>query len=225
MRVHAILVLLLFLTLKSHPQNAAASFKIHFAATDGSKKICADPEHYMEADSNSIGLKQLKFYISAIKLEDAQGSTWREKDSYHLVEIGAINEVDLAIPSNFIPVNCEFNVGIDSMTNVSGSQTGDLDPMKGMYWTWQSGYINVKLEGIFKGKEFEYHLGGYAGQLLSLQYFSSTTTNTGLNIQIDLADFLSKFDPLKLKHIMSPGKNAVMLSELFIQSFKTSVND
>ena len=26
-------------------------------------------------------------------------------------------------------------------------QSGDLDPLKGMYWTWQSGYINFKIEG------------------------------------------------------------------------------
>lgn len=25
---------------------------------------------------------------------------------------------------------------------------GDLDPLNGMYWAWNSGYINMKIEGI-----------------------------------------------------------------------------
>jgi hypothetical protein len=31
----------------------------------------------------------------------------------------------------------QFQLGIDSLTNVSGAMGGDLDPTKGMYWTWQ----------------------------------------------------------------------------------------
>jgi hypothetical protein len=225
MKAYPILVLLLFIALKSYQQKITTPYKIHFAAYDGVKKIVSNPEQYLDADSNSVGLKQLKFYISAIRLEDADGNIWKENDSYHLIEIGGANDLALPMPANFKPVACEFNVGIDSITNVSGAQTGDLDPMKGMYWTWQSGYINVKLEGIYKGNEFEYHLGGYAGQQLSLQHFTARTTANELSVQIDVADFLRKFDQKKLKHIMSPGKNAVMLSGLLIQSFKVAVND
>lgn len=225
MKAYPILGLLLLFALKSYQQNVTKPYKIHFTAHDGAKNITPNPEQYLDTDSSSIGLKQLKFYISAIRLEDADGKIWRENDSYHLIEIGVSNDLALPMPANFKPVACEFNVGIDSITNVSGAQTGDLDPMKGMYWTWQSGYINVKLEGIYKGNEFEYHLGGYAGQQLSLQHFKARATAHELSVQIDLADFLSKFDQTNLKHIMSPGKNAVMLSGMLIQSFKVAVND
>ena len=60
----------------------------------------------------------------------------------------------------------QFNLGIDSLTNVSGALGGDLDPTKGMYWTWQNGYVNFKLQGTSDlcnnpKNEFEFHLGGY----------------------------------------------------------------
>jgi len=58
-------------------------------------------------------------------------------------------------------------IGTDSITNVSGALDGDLDPIKGMYWAWNSGCINFKLEGtrVISGKKtpFEYHIGGYNG--------------------------------------------------------------
>ena len=60
----------------------------------------------------------------------------------------------------------DFTVGVDSILNTSGANDGDLDPIKGMYWTWNSGYIMAKLEGranacITRNHEFEYHIGGY----------------------------------------------------------------
>lgn len=41
----------------------------------------------------------------------------------------------------------QFSIGMDSIANVSGAFGSDLDPTNGMYWAWQSGYINFKLEG------------------------------------------------------------------------------
>ena len=57
-----------------------------------------------------------------------------------------------------------FQIGIDSLTNVSGDLDGDLDPALGMYWAWNSGYINMKLEGKSSScksvkKEFQFHIG------------------------------------------------------------------
>jgi hypothetical protein len=40
-----------------------------------------------------------------------------------------------------------FLLGVDSARNVSGIQTGALDPARGMFWTWNSGYVMAKIEG------------------------------------------------------------------------------
>ncbi len=57
-------------------------------------------------------------------------------------------------------------LGVDSLMNTSGAQTGALDPLRGMFWTWNSGYINAKLEGISSQSSqpahmINYHIGGY----------------------------------------------------------------
>ena len=41
----------------------------------------------------------------------------------------------------------QFLLGVDSLHNVSGAQTDDLDPAKDMFWTWNSGYVMAKMEG------------------------------------------------------------------------------
>lgn len=59
-----------------------------------------------------------------------------------------------------------FTIGVDSAKNVSGAQTGALDPANGMFWTWNSGYIMAKLEGYSPlskevNNKIEYHIGGF----------------------------------------------------------------
>jgi hypothetical protein len=41
----------------------------------------------------------------------------------------------------------QFNIRIDRLTN-AGAKAGDLSPQHAMYWTWQSGYINLKIEDV-----------------------------------------------------------------------------
>ncbi len=55
---------------------------------------------------------------------------------------------------------------MDSARNCSGIQSGALDPVNGMFWTWNTGYIFFKLEGRAAashstGNTIEYHIGGY----------------------------------------------------------------
>ena len=58
---------------------------------------------------------------------------------------------------------------------------GDLDPTKGMYWAWQSGYINFKMEGscsqcLATKNNFEFHLGGYQQPFYAMQTIELNTT-------------------------------------------------
>ncbi len=55
----------------------------------------------------------------------------------------------------------EFQLGVDSITHERGVMMGDLDPVQNMYWTWQAGYIDAKIEGKWKEHPFQLHLGGY----------------------------------------------------------------
>lgn len=83
-----------------------------------------------------------RFYLGGFRFLQKGREVFREESSYHLVDW---NETwKLAIPEYD---EMAFLLGTDSLANVSGALGGDLDPTKGMYWTWNSGYINVKLEG------------------------------------------------------------------------------
>jgi hypothetical protein len=59
-----------------------------------------------------------------------------------------------------------FILGVDSLSNCSGAQSGALDPTKAMFWAWNTGYIFLKMEGRAaasksRGHFYEYHIGGF----------------------------------------------------------------
>ena len=62
----------------------------------------------------------------------------------------------------------QFLIGVDSLRNVSGAQSGALDPLNDMFWTWNSGYVMAKMEGVSPqsnqvGSKIAYHIGGFTG--------------------------------------------------------------
>ena len=105
------------------------------------------------------------------------------------------------------------------MTNVSGALGGALDPTQGMYWTWQSGYINLKLEGDFTQSmnaknDFVFHLGGYQSPFNTIQKISfQTKKQSTYQIGIELNNLISEVDLQQTKAIMSPRKEAIEMAE------------
>lgn len=109
--------------------------------------------------------------------------------------------------------------------NVSGAMGGDLDPMKGMYWTWNSGYINFKLEGNSpecpsRNNAFQFHLGGYTSPNSTLRNLSfQIPPDEKIMLRMDISRFLMAVDLNKQHHIMSPGPDAAALSTLASKMF------
>ena len=107
------------------------------------------------------------------------------------------------------------------LTNVSGALSGALDPTKGMYWSWQSGYINFKLEGyknntVTKDEFFQFHIGGYVTPFNSIQSFSFKTKNKNKQIDItfNVELFLAELNLENQKNVMRPCKESVELAKL-----------
>ncbi len=209
------------LSITSYAQSAT---KISFNPVFGKPVLHLDDSCYT---TDSICISNFKCYISAIKLLQNDSLVWEEKNSFHLLD--AANEKSLYIllntHSNLKYNKIKFNIGIDSATNVSGAMGGDLDPTKGMYWTWQSGYINMKLEGKSKlcktrNNEFQFHLGGYQNADNALQtVLLNVTDNKEIVIAIDLQKIFTVIDLAKHNQIMSPGKEAVLFAEKFSKIF------
>lgn len=79
-----------------------------------------------------------------------------------LLSLDKIEDLHLPYRVDAESDSLQFTLGVDSIANVSGAMTGDLDPDKGMYWAWHSGYINLKVEGrTGHCGNIEWHLGGY----------------------------------------------------------------
>jgi hypothetical protein len=122
---------------------------------------------YSNFFKESFTVTGFKFYIHNVQLINTDSNKVFElsADKYFLIDFSdsakcIINMAVLPYTYNRIA----FTVGIDSARNVSGAQTGALDPANGMFWTWNTGYIMAKLEGtspVAAGGRFEYHIGGF----------------------------------------------------------------
>jgi hypothetical protein len=170
---------------------------------------------------DSIQIETLKFYISKIELLNNDVSVWQEENSFHLIDISSDKSklISFKIPSQLHFNKIKFNLGIDSITNVSGAMGGDLDPTRGMYWTWQNGYINFKIEGksnlcTTRNHEFQFHLGGYQYPYNTLQtVILNAEEKEIINITFDIKTLLNSINLTSQNHIMSPGAEAVQLSQ------------
>jgi hypothetical protein len=95
-----------------------------------------------------------------------------------------------------------------------------------MYWAWQSGYINFKIEGTCnkvpaRNHEFQYHVGGYAGKDKAIQKVTTIIeASNEQTIYIQLDKFLSGIDMSQQYSIMIPGKEAVQLAKKFAGCFE-----
>ena len=95
-------------------------------------------------EGSFIRIEVFKIYISNIEFTYQDGSIFNENDSYHLIDLVNSKNDKLFITYSKEGIKqLSFDIGIDSTTNQIGAQSGDLDPLEGMYWTWQSGYIHL----------------------------------------------------------------------------------
>jgi hypothetical protein len=88
-----------------------------------------------------------------------------------------------------------------------------------MYWAWNSGYINMKIEGITpkcqgRNNLFQFHIGGYQAPYQTAQKISFVLKKTqSIKIQVNVQNMLEKVHLSKEYQIMSPGKKAKEMSD------------
>lgn len=217
-----IIIVCFFFTTCSFGQHS-----IEFIPVYGFQSFTTD-KYYPINQTDSVKIETLKFYISSVEFIKRDVVVFREEKSFHLIDLAKPQSLQISdLPNDIDFTHIGFNVGVDSVTNVSGALDGDLDPSLGMYWTWQSGYINVKIEGKSnlcrtRLNEFSLHLGGYRTPNLSVQNIELAVKNTqNMKIYFDLHSFLTSVGLQDQNQIMSPGIAAVRLSEKFAQSFNS----
>lgn len=128
-----------------------------------------------------------------------------------------------------------FLIGVDSIRNVSGAQSGALDPANGMFWDWNTGYIMLKFEGhspssTAMAKQLLFHVGGFSGnsntiRKIILNFPSPVTIDNNsfqLHIQVNAARPFGLPNPIDfsvLNTVHMPGANAVKIADNYANMF------
>ncbi len=153
-----------------YPSNEDQAVELHIHQYIGGDELVEETQHTINGVETNLNLVQ--FYISEIRLVDANGVETPADDIYLLVT----PEVEEYAIGNF-PVGdytkIKFNVGIDSVTNHAdpskypiGNPLGAQFPS--MHWGWSFGYIFVRIDGEADADgngvpdtdgQFEMHLG------------------------------------------------------------------
>ncbi|MEO5681928.1 MAG: MbnP family protein [Chitinophagaceae bacterium] len=187
-----------------------------------------------------------KFYVSKVDLinTDSNRTYHVNSDKYFLVDAADSTTWTVKLlASPFTYNRISFLIGIDSARNISGTQTGALDPAKGMFWTLSSGYVMAKLEGKSAlssqpNNKIEYHIGGFSGENSVLrkptllfpfgQYLQITTTpgrKSFINVKADVNAWFSNPHQVKIKNTpacTSPGLMAKDISENYSKMFSVT---
>lgn len=177
-------------------------------------------------NNDNLSINTFKFYISNISLYNNNKLIQQEDKIFHLINVEEPKTLHIELNTTEAINRIRFNIGIDSLTNHEGPKEGDLDPLHGMYWAWQSGYINMKLEGQSdlcptRKQAFQFHLGGFQGSNNCIQEKEFEVINDEkIYVEINLKDFLEQVDFSLTNHIMSPSELAVILSEVLSSCFK-----
>lgn len=189
---------------------------------------------YTNASGEPFKVNKFKFYISQIELANKNGKITKEDTSYHLIDL-----FDTA--SHIFTINVErgsydsirFIIGVDSTHNVSGAQTGALDPTNGMFWTWNTGYIFAKLEGVSPvstapNQKITYHIGGFksgenAIRNVSLPGTIEIETTSIIELSTDIAYWFDGIESIRITNspsIMKPGPIAITFANNYARMFR-----
>ncbi len=190
---------------------------------------------YKNTFGETMVINRFKYYVSNIILIDDNGKSISVANDYFLIDEADSASKTIVLKTSVTHINAiEFLLGVDSAKNVSGVQTGTLDPMNGMFWTWNSGYIMAKLEGVsasakVPGNLFSYHVGGYkSGENATRKILLTVDSPPSIDgrtfvIEADIAKWFQSINNIKIaEHPIchSSGELAMHLADNYALMFK-----
>lgn len=161
------------------PIEKTGTLKISFRNTVKGIPIVLGTGNYTNGFGEQYVLTKFKYYISNVSVSNIDAVS-SETNSYHLIDEAKPASLSFSFPVKIDSyVSLKLLLGVDSLRNVSGAQTGALDPLNDMFWTWNSGYIMAKLEGnspqsTVVNNKVEYHIGGFSGSNNALKNLTLT---------------------------------------------------
>ena len=222
------------------PTPQTGMFKVEFEHGFDGAEFAFDTT-YTNAAGESLTFTKFDYYISNVKLTKTDGTTWSQPNSYYLLKSN--DDLSRLLTISDVPAGTysgiTFTIGVDSTHNVSGAQTGALDPANEMFWSWSTGYIFIKAEGTSPassmGGAFEYHIGGFQTanntncvRTVSHTFGGATMTiapNTApqIHMAVDIAKLFNGTSNLSVAAtpmIHMPGTGAVAIADRFQEAFE-----
>lgn len=176
---------------------------------------------YQDAIGQPIKLKKWAFYLGDIFGIEERGSSKRLVQGPRLIRLNAIKDTVIVLHTGHHSFKgLSIQLGVDSMLQAQPNWEGDLDPIKGMYWEWRTGYIDLKIEGHSpasneRNNEVFFHLGGFLNHESTQNRINLSFPVDDECIEVDLSSFFQAIDLSKQDKIMRPGKEAVTLSHIW----------
>jgi hypothetical protein len=172
------------------PTPLQGTVKFTFKNVVNGNALTLNTNSYTNQLGQNYTVSKFKYYISSIALTNID-KRFEEAESYHLIDHASTASQSFSFNANTeVYSHITFTIGVDSIRNVSGAQTGALDPLNDMFWTWSTGYIMAKLEGnspssTLVNNKIEYHIGGFSGVNNAVKKITLTipATTPLLNIQ------------------------------------------
>ena len=173
--------LLLFIHLTLNAQKMDTSFnsgtiQLQIHPILNSQPLVLGQKVFVPLLNDSVQINRLRFYLSDMSFSNASDNQENIEQQFFLIDLeyptSLIRQLPLKTISQWDSIH--FKVGVDSATQLKGAQGGDLDPMHGMYWSWRSGYINFKCEGVSsscpsRNNAFMFHIGGFQAPFNTIQ--------------------------------------------------------
>lgn len=212
--------------------------ELGFHNSVGNQALELNSKWYLNANNDSFQVTVLNYYISNIRFNSVSGAGHAVPESYHLIqesdESSHVQNITNIPAGTYQSVT--FMIGVDSLRNVSGAQTGVLDPLHGMFWSWNTGYIMAKFEGISpkstqSGHKLIFHVGGFAGannatRMVTLTFPTPITISNNayhLHINADIAKWFAApniIDFSTTNIFMSPGGVALKMADNYANMFE-----
>jgi MbnP len=220
-----LVVTTLFAGMPANP-GRVSSLQLSFTHVMGKQPLVRKQVTYTNASGEAFTISRFRYFLSNFSLEAANGSVVTLPPAYFLVDDATDSSKNIRLDS--VPAgeykSIRFLIGVDSIRNVSGVQSGALAVESGMFWTWNSGYIMAQIEGHSTAvntpmQEFLFHCGGYKSKDGVLKYVTlplpqPLTISAGKQPRINVtADVEKWFLPdtvsfKKITVIMAPGVKA-----------------
>lgn len=193
---------------------------------------------YTNSAGEMVQIHRFMFYTTKWKLITASNDTIHLSNEHFLINIEKEQSMVLPFLKLSNAKKIVFDVGVDSILNTTGIQTGILDPALGMFWTWRTGYIMAKLHGVSPqaktaGNRFSYEVGGFQSpynsvRTIELELPTLHQKSQSLTIKTDLSKWFSG------KHIIqigttpnchNAGKLAMQLADNYSSMFSIAINN